>query len=342
MRYQTLALILIASVHVSGVIAQERPSIPVQPMVEQVQSKPLTEEQVPATRQNKVNSPPKTIDTVYEQAFPPVVSEPAARGSFIDEVMKRWKPTQHYSVSPKDSIMVPVGKGLMNTFSTNLTMLTAKTNDESSTYEINEGYLYVTVNTEAPISIVMYEEGVLESQVSVTLVPVSAPPTLVEMSFNLTDEMRQKAHKYKAEMELNAKINTHAPTLQTQNSYQQHITSLLLPVAAGDIPRGFALSPSVPDKVRYPCSMTIFHEAKQRLISGKFVIDVVHVINNTDSVYQVREEMCLARYVKAVGLFEKAYLQPGEESELYILRDKFTEEKDTRRNRRPRLIGTGE
>ena len=321
---------------------QNRPSVPVPSMVQQVQPEMLTEEeaaQQPFVTPSAQNLP---VDAVYENAFPSLPEQtqsPNKTGTFLDEVMKRWQPTQRFSVKPKESIMIPVGQGLMNTFSTNLSMLNAKTNDETSTYEIDEGYLYITVNTEQPISLVLYEEGLLESQVSVTLVPVPAPPTLVEIDFELSDAMLDKAKLYKKEYELNERIQSQSQPIQGSNPYQQYISDLFLPVARGDITRGFALTPSIPDQSRFPCAMSIYHETKQRLVSGKHIIDVVHVVNDSNQTYQVREEMCLGKYIKAVALFEKAYLQPGEESELYILRDKQAEEKEIRRPRRPRLTG---
>ena len=321
---------------------QNRPTVPVPSMVEEFEPEVITEEQA-AQRPNVVStSQSLPVDAVYQNAFPSSIDQPqtsARQPTFLDEVMKRWQPTQRFSVNPKESIMIPVGQGLMNTFSTNLSMLNAKTNDETSTYEIDEGYLYITVNTENPISLVLYEEGVLESQVSITLVPVPAPPTLVEIEFNLTDAMVIKAEDYRKEYELNERILSQSQPIQANNPYQQFISDLFLPVARGDITRGFALTPNIPDENRFPCAMSIYHETKQRLVSGKHVIDVVHVVNDSEKTYQVREEMCLGRYIKAVALFEKAYLQPGEESELYILRDKQAEEKESRRPRRPRLTG---
>lgn len=328
-----LTATLLVSLHTYS--QDSRPKIPVPSMVQQVQPDVLTESQV----DQMPNVKPAPVESIYESVFEPLPEKKEGPKSFLDEVMKRWQPTQRFSVKPKESIMIPVGQGLMNTFSTNLGMLNAKTNDETSTYEIDEGYLYITVNTQSPISLVLFQEGVLESQVSITLVPVPAPPTLVEIDFELTPEMKLKGEKYKKEMELNEQIYSQAQPIQGNNPYQQYITSLLLPIARGDITRGFAMTPSVPKQNRYPCSMSIYHETKQRLVSGKHVIDVVHVVNDSQQTYQVREEMCLGKYVKAVALFQKSYLQPGEESELYILRDKLTEEKDKRRNRRPSLIG---
>jgi conjugal transfer pilus assembly protein TraK len=72
-------------------------------------------------------------------------------------------------------------------------------------------------------------------------------------------------------------------------------------------------------------------------MGGKEVIDVVLIKNTSSSVYQMREEMCASDDVLAVALYRKSYLQPGEEMELYILRDKFFEREQKRSARRPRL-----
>ena len=335
MRITTLILCAMLSSTVSYARQDSRPTIPVAPVID----RPLTDQEVMDR-----TSTPTSVTGAYERQFSGVDSALHMPNTlmpieFLNKVARTWEPTQSFAVSPMDSIMIPVGQGLMNTLSTNLTRVAAKSNDETSAFEIDEGYLYVTVNTLNPISIILYEEGVLDSQISITLVPIPAPPTLVEIEFELGEELVNKAKLYRDELDIQAQINEQS---QQENSnhtpYQQMVVDMLLPVARGDIPRGFGLTPTVPKDARYPCSMTIQHQTKQRLIGGKFIIDVVHVVNDSPHTYNVREEMCLSKYVTAVALFEKAYLQPGEESEIYILRNKRAEEKMKARNRRPSLI----
>lgn len=264
------------------------------------------------------------------QAMPP---------TFIDRVAKTWKPTQEFKLKPKDNIMIAVGQGLMNTISTNFKMLTAKTNDEYSSLEIDEGYLYVTVSTLEPISLILYEEGVLESQVSVTLVPVPAPPTIGRLDIELTPSMIKEAQDYQARLKTQEQIADTPPAISKATSYSNRIIDLLTPVAQGDYPRGFGLTADIPDAIRHPCKMTIYHRTEQRLVGGREYIDVVLVRNDSDRTYQVREEMCLTEGTLAVALFEKSYLLPGDESEIYILRDKMADEVKARKQRRPRLTG---
>lgn len=279
--------------------------------------------EAPQSSGSLINAQPQT-------AMPP---------SFIDRVAKTWKPTQEFKLKPKDNIMIAVGQGLMNTISTNFKMLTAKTNDEFSSLEIDEGYLYVTISTLEPISLILYEEGVLESQVSVTLVPVPAPPTIGRIEVDLTPDLIKQATEYQAQLKTQEQMASTPGPISKSTAYSNRVVDLLTPVAQGDFPNGFGLSADIPDEFRHPCQMTIFHRTEQRLVGGREIIDVVLVRNDSQSTYQVREEMCITDGTLAVALFEKSYLLPGDESEIYILRDKLAAETKARKNRRPRLTG---
>lgn len=321
----TLSFVLIAS-------AAQAQEIPVQPL----QPSKLTPEQARET-QAVTQTPTSNVEDIYANKFPEqtLVNMP---DSFLQKVAKTWKPTQEFRVKPKDNIMIAVGQGLMNTISTNLTMLTAKTNDESSTFEIDQGYLYVTVSSQNPISLVLYEEGVLDSQVSITLVPVSAPPTIAKVNFDLTPAMKEKSAEFQKQIKLEEQQASQPADPQNKHdTHTSRIIDILRPVAQGDIPKGFGLTPDIPDALRHPCLMTIYHRTEQRMVSGNDIIDVVLVKNDSDKPYNIREEMCLTNGTLAVALFEKAYLLPNEAAEVYILRDKRQSVQELQRKRRPRL-----
>lgn len=318
-----LALVLMTF----GAVAQDA-TIPVEP---------VNQNNIPVNQ--NVHSQPKIVPP--ESVGGPAVTEhrPTMSASFMERVAKTWKPTQEYKLKPKDNIMIAVGQGLMNTISTNFKMLTAKTNDEFSSLEIDEGYLYVTVSTLEPISLILYEEGVLESQVSVTLVPVPAPPTIARIDVDLSPSMKKASDEYQARLKTQEQIADTPAAMSKATSYSNRIIELLTPVAQGDFPPGFGMTADIPDALRHPCQMTIYHRTEQRLVGGRELIDVVLVRNDSDKTYQIREEMCLTEGTLAVALFQKAYLMPGEESEIYILRDKLAAETKARKQRRPRLTG---
>lgn len=282
---------------------------------------------------------PQAIADVYDQQFSQ--EQETERQKFARKIAAKWKPTQTFNMLPSENIVIPVARGLMNSIATNFTMLAARTSDENSILEIEKGYLYVTINSDQPVGIIMYEDGVQESQVSVTLWPIDVPASMVKLDVSLSDVMKEKASQYRKDIELEEKqAQAAAEAPSTANSeHTGRIIELLTPVAQGDLPRGFTMTNDIPAHLKTPCQVTIYQSAEQRLTGGRDVIDVVLMRNDSTRAYHIREEMCLADGVKAVSVFEKAYLQPGETAEVYILRDKTFEQEQARKNRRPRLGG---
>lgn len=267
-----------------------------------------------------------------------VMAAPVADNPIIAKAKKNYKPTQAYTLKPFDNILVPVGQGLMNSIATNFNMVAVRTSDGNAVLEVVDGYIYATLNSNDPVGLIMYEEGVLDSQVSVTLIPISAPPVIVDLTINLTDKMKNDAQAYLDKIKREREDEIAMEVADSYSSeHNRRIIELLKPVALGDLPRGFSLTNDTPNWLTKPCQTPIYQYTGQRLTGGKEVIDVVLLKNDTDSVYQVREEMCLSNDVIAVALFSKSYLEPGDETEMYILRNRHYAEQIKRKNRRPRL-----
>lgn len=260
-------------------------------------------------------------------------------GSYIyKEALDSYKPSQSYDLKPYDSVIVPIGQGAMNSIITNFTMVAVKTSDKTSLFEAEDGYLYVTARTNDRVGIILFEEGVPESQVAVTLVPIDAPPAVVNLDIAISDAMKAKSRTYQKKIaEVSSLQTAQQEVAQYSSEHTQRIVQLLTPVAQGDMPSGFSLSSDIPASYRQPCAVPIYQHTGQRLMGGREVIDVVLMKNDLDRVFQVREEMCLSDDVIAVGLYRKSLLQPGEEMELYILRNKYFQRDVQRQQRRPRL-----
>jgi conjugal transfer pilus assembly protein TraK len=264
------------------------------------------------------------------------VQTPGAK--FLQDAISMYQPSMELNVEPKQSIVIPIGQGLLNTVATNFAELRVKTSDRTSVIESEGGTLYVAPTTSNPIGLVLYDAGVPESKISVTLVPIDAPPVIVDLTVGLTREMKFKSSRYLKDLELEeAQLKASKEQVNRSDMHTQRIIDMLTPVAQGDLPSGFTLSNEVPLDMRRPCKMAIPHVAGQRLLGGTEVIDVIVAKNDTDRVYQVREEQCLGGDVIAVGIYRKSYLQPNEEVEIYILRDKHQREVEKREKRRPRL-----
>lgn len=284
----------------------------------------------------------KEVVEDYENKFNAPTETAAPSKSIIDAITKAWKPTQELKLSPGENIVIPVGQGLMSSVKTNFKMLAARTSDKDSILEIEGGFLYVTINGNQPVGLILYEDGVMESQISVTLVPIQAPPSMVDIEVTMSQAMLFKGEEYRKQIELEEKIATQTDNASINSTaYTDRIIGLLTPVAKGDLPPGFSMTNDIPTYLSTPCQVTVYQTAAQRLTGGREIIDVVLIRNDSDRGYRVREEMCLSAGVKAVALFEKSYLRPGDETEVYILRDKLYEQEMQRKNRRPRLTGAG-
>lgn len=264
------------------------------------------------------------------------VNQPANK--FLQDAIDMYKPSMTLSMDTKDAIVIPIGQGLLNTLSTNYSELRVKTSDKTSIIETEKGELFISPTTSNPIGLVLFDAGVPESKVSVTLVPIDAPPVIVDLKVKLSPEMKAKSANFLKELALEeAQQQAQSETVARSDKHTQRIIETLIPVAQGDLPAGFTLSNEVPYDMRQPCKMAIPHVAGQRLLGGNEVIDVVVARNTTDRIYQVREEMCLSSDSIAVAIHKRAHLAPNEEVEIYILRDKNFRQEVKREKRRPRL-----
>jgi conjugal transfer pilus assembly protein TraK len=207
--------------------------------------------------------------------------------------------------------------------------------------EVEGGNLYVTLRNMQPISLLLSEDGVLESEISIVLVPISSPPAMVDINIEMTPEMIAKAEQHQENMErerqLEEALSNQQMTRNNRNStHANNQISILKPIAQGKTPPGFSMTNDIPEHMSKPCRISVYHKAGQRLTGARELIDVVLVQNDSNRVYHVREEMCLSDGALAVGIYPRAYLQPGEETEVYIVRDKYHEPAEQRVTR-PRL-----
>lgn len=271
-----------------------------------------------------------------EQLLAEQVNSPG--NQFLKDAINKYKPSMALALKPKDSIVIPVGQGLLNTIATNFKELRVKTSDNTSIIETDGGHLYISITSTNPVGLVLYEAGVKESQVSISLIPIDAPPVIADINVSLTDEMLIASQQYqKEQQEIEAQLEAEHERISYSDKHKKRVVELLTPVAQGDFPKGFTLTNEIPMEAKTPCRISLPHHAGQRIIGSNEIIDVVLVQNTSNKVYQVREEACLSDDVIAVALFKKSYLSPGDSMELYILRDKHYKQEVKRQHRRQRL-----
>ncbi len=267
--------------------------------------------------------------------------QPADGQTFMEKVGQSYAPVQKLTLKPGDNVMVPVAVGLTNRISTNFKMAAVKTHEGKSVIEVDGGVVYITIKELMPVGLFIYEDGVTDSAFAITLVPDNVPPVIVDAKVSMTEDMLVRGDQYRKELQAEemrleaeevAKVQNYSP------EYIKRIKEILTPVGQGRIPEGFSMSADLSAVVQSPCSVTISQRVGQRLIGSQELVDVVAVHNTTDRPYGLREEMCLGDGVIAVAIYNNAILQPGQATELYILRDKLYEQQRSNMRQRQRLV----
>lgn len=262
--------------------------------------------------------------------------------SFLDIVKSKYKPIQNLTdLKPGANIAIPVAVGLTNPIVTNFKMVAARTHDEESVIELEEGRVYITINTLKPVALMLFEEGVPESMINLTLVPMEAMPVIVNASVELTKSMNYKGIEHRRnlkEQEAIANAVQSEDYTIAESDRISRIKDILKPIGRGEIPRGFTLSHDTSKAIPRPCGLTISQKVAQRIVGPREVVDVVRVKNTTTRPYTIREQMCESRDVMAVAIYNKSLLQPNEATEVYILRNKLQNSPVNTNSKRPRVI----
>ncbi|WP_028113083.1 TraK domain-containing protein [Ferrimonas kyonanensis] len=280
----------------------------------------------PTTEMEKLLNRADPTRLANEQTFMP--AQPTMN-SFSQMLDKAYRPKHDLPMKPGDNMVIPVAGGLMNRIQTNYQVVAVRTHDESSIIEVEDGIIYITINSTQPVGLLMYEEGVPESAINLTLVPQQLkPPVLINAHIDISDDMVAKGAQFQAELEKQRLIDRAAQSERSNpfsNEYTNFIKSAMRGTGLGNIPAGFSLSEDVSGALAKPCAITIHQEVGQRLVGTRSTIDVVLVRNDSLTPYTVREEMCITRDVQAVSILNHALLQPGEMTEVYILRHNQSE-----------------
>lgn len=265
---------------------------------------------------------------------------PSNNTAFPQLLQSSYKPEQNLELKPGQNVAITVAAGLMNRIKTNFKMVAIRTSDESAIIEADKGYIYITTNSLTPLGLMIYEESMPETAVSLVLQPDNTPPAMVDVDVQLSAGQKsrmktlEKERKRLSDIEV---LNSISPDELTASSHEQRLTDLLLPIARQDIPQGFSETSEVPAPFNQPCSVPIRQKVGQRFVGARHYIDVVVMYNQTDYAFQIKEEMCLSRDTLAVALIDQSILQPGQSNEVYIVRDKLYKEKIKKSKKRKQL-----
>jgi conjugal transfer pilus assembly protein TraK len=89
---------------------------------------------------------------------------------------KRYQPMQNVTVPPGGNIVLPVSLGLQNRIQTTFKNVSVSTTapPEDTTIYVEGGSVFITTEKDAPVGIMLSEEGVPASTYNLTLIPIDA------------------------------------------------------------------------------------------------------------------------------------------------------------------------
>ncbi|MBL5885661.1 type-F conjugative transfer system secretin TraK [Lelliottia amnigena] len=266
-----------------------------------------------------------------------------------EEARNRYREVQRVNVPPGGNIVLPVSRGLQNRISTSFknASVSTSTSEKDANIFVNGGDVFISTNTDKPIGIMLSEDAVPESTYNLTLVPLDVPGAMISVTTSLSPNMKEKREtsldqQQYAEMLEKSQQEDMQQSDPKQDDHKQRVIDILTPVALGEVPSGFSLQEErlsrIPAKEQSPCNFNMYAKLGQRLVGARELIDVILVKNDQPYSQVVPDQQCVTDGVIASAIFDKAFLQPGEETELYIVRDKLFKERESRVTTRPSLI----
>lgn len=259
----------------------------------------------------------------------------------------QYREVQNVSVKTGGNIILPVSKGLQNLIHTNFKSASVSTADTSASISIEGPNVTLVTNSEAPIGLMISEEGAPETTYNLTLIPLDVPGAMISINTPISAAVQAKREKLADEKQRQDLVErSNSEDLQdvalAQDDYKQRVIDILTPVANGEVPSGFSLQTDridrIPASEQNPCKFNFYAKLGQRMVGSREIIDVILVANDTSVGQVVSEQLCSNDGVIATAVFDKAFLRPGEQAELYILRDKLYQERKARITTRPRLV----
>tara|TARA_R110001583_G_scaffold1028_2_gene8893 strand:+ start:282 stop:1265 length:984 start_codon:yes stop_codon:yes gene_type:complete len=202
--------------------------------------------------------------------------------------------------------------------------------DECGNICIKENVIYVATDQEdKPITMFVTEQGNEDRAISLTLVAKEIPPK--EIFLKLPD----------GEMFARGGGSSKAKAWENSQPYVESVKKLLRNVALGTIPQGYTLGkiPANVEQVNCPYpGMDIDFSNGQYMIGHNLRVLVGVATNISDNPIELNEAVCADHRTAAIAGWPYNYLEPGQATELYIVRKRIKEV--DQQSVRPSLIGS--
>lgn len=214
-------------------------------------------------------------------------------------------------IKPGINEIIPISVGHANRILMPFSSPQIRTTSNAS-FDIEGRAVYVTSTEEGrPITVFVTEKGDSEFALSLTFVPKRMPP--VEVTLQIDNAYAASGYK----------PNAKAKKWETSHPYLTTLREVLRSVAMGELPQGYTMHENPYLHGFNGCNQPglEFDFASGQSVDGhQLRVNVGVVTNITDQPIEFREPACADFDVKAVSSWPYSLLQPGQRSEVYVVR----------------------
>lgn len=175
-----------------------------------------------------------------------------------------------------------------------------------------KGIIYVSTTQREPIAMFVHDSVDPEIAVSLTLMPSDIPP----VSTRLAIKGYAKAQRFGVPRTVEA-----AQSFETSNDYVAMLSAIMADLALNKLPDGYGLMPVN----GYPALMPecrwrgVDVSPRQALSGSAYTVFVALARNTGEREIELDESACAEPQVRAVSLWPRMHLAPGQETEVYVV-----------------------
>lgn len=268
--------------------------------------------------------PAQLLQQAAAQQSPPAMPNP--------KDMKVWgrESMADIDISPGQNVIIPCSRDNLNRIVTPFKHPKVQTVSDA-TIKVDGTSVYVAPGQDGPVTMFIQDGEREAGALSVTLAPQAMPPREITLKLvgSAAYAMGQGASPDEAD------------AWERSAEYPEMIRKTLTMCALGEVPQGYGLRKADRKDPVITCSMSGLTIQPRQALDGNRLLVLIALLQNTSgSTLQFEESSCYGPSVLAVSAWPKIHLDPGEQTELYVVFRRPTAKEQ--RPGRPSLLGQGE
>lgn len=247
---------------------------------------------------------------------------------WVTSSLDRTSSRNQILVLPGVTEIVRIARGFPNRFTTPFDAAEVVTTDEQLTHDGVGGSIIVATSSDKPIGIFIQDRN-SDRAIPLVLVPEDIPQRDIKL---LLDD------SWGPPVLRNVPDTSNAALPGQQSEYVEYIKSIMRALAKGEVPDGHALSPLQPEQAPQCRVPGVTMRLGQMLEGSRSRIAIYQASNTGTGPVAVQESGCYRSGVLAVAAFPRPVLEPGQDTEVYVVLRKETSVDRPSAKRRPLLV----